>query len=407
MNYKIEKIAGIDVIFAHMNDTNSVTIQIMAKAGNIYESRELNWISHFLEHLFFKWWKKYQTPKAVAEAVDNFGWEFNAYTTDYHAGYYVKCAPEFVSRAVDVLSDMMINAQFPKDELETEKWVVIQELKMYEDMPNKQVFDKWREYYYGDNSYWRSTIGTVENIQSFNQDMLFDYKEKLYTKDNLIIVVAWKIEDESGIRDQIWSNFGVLREKTSLSKPKFEKHTPSKKMDFYDKKTEQNHIIISANWINGYDDKKYICNVLTTILGWNMSSRLFQNIREKQGLCYYIGSFHMAHIDDGIFVIKAGMDKTRFDFGVEKIYEEIQNISKWYITQKELENAIWYAEWQIQMSIESSDDMASFLWTQYLLYGKIETLKDIIKNYKNVKLDDVKNIAKMLDNQNLYAYYIK
>lgn len=131
-----------------MSDTNSVTIEIMCKAGNIYETRENNGISHFLEHLFFKGGKKYPTPKDVAEAVDKFGGEFNAYTGDEYAGYYVKCAPEFVPQAMDVLADMMNNPSFPKEELEREKGVVIQELKMYEDNPMAMVLQKWQTYYF-------------------------------------------------------------------------------------------------------------------------------------------------------------------------------------------------------------------------------------------------------------------
>ena len=117
-----------------MKDSNSTTVQILAKAGSIYETRETNGISHFLEHLFFKWWKKYKTPKEVAEAVDSFGWGFNAFTWEEYAWYYVKSAPEFVEKSIDVLWDMILNAQFPQAEMEREKWVVIQEIMMYEEI---------------------------------------------------------------------------------------------------------------------------------------------------------------------------------------------------------------------------------------------------------------------------------
>ncbi|MEY3197704.1 MAG: hypothetical protein RL023_349 [Candidatus Parcubacteria bacterium] len=118
----------------------------------------MNGISHFLEHMFFKGGKKYPTPHSVAEAVDSFGGEFNAFTSDEYAGYYVKCAPGFVHKAIDVLSDMLVDAQFPEDEMQREKSVVIQEMAMYEDMPNRLVYDKWKEWYYGDNSYGWPTI---------------------------------------------------------------------------------------------------------------------------------------------------------------------------------------------------------------------------------------------------------
>jgi predicted Zn-dependent peptidase len=138
-----------------------------------------------------------------------------------------------------------------------------------------------------------------------------------------------------------------------------------------------------------------------------MSSRLFQNIREKQGLCYYIKASHMVQEDTGTFLIRAGIDKKRFDFGVEKIYEEIENIANGNITQEEFDNAIGYNEGQIQMGIESSDDMASFLGNQYLIYKKIDTLEEILKKYKKLTLEDIKEVAKKIKKEHLYLFYIK
>ncbi|MFA5747975.1 MAG: pitrilysin family protein [Candidatus Absconditabacterales bacterium] len=407
MKYNIEKITGIDCIFAPMEDINSITIEIMCKAGNIYENKKNNGISHFLEHLFFKGGEKYPNPIDVAEAVDKFGGEFNAYTGEEYVGYYVKCAPEFASKAIDVLGDMMINAKFPKEELEREKGVVIQELKMYEDNPMALVMSKRQEYYFGDNSYGRPTIGTIENISSFDQNMLFQYKADLYTKDNLIIVVAGKIQDIDNIKKQLSGIFQNLPEKKRINKPIFPNILPKEKIRFFDKKTEQNHLVISAPGFDGNDDKKYAANVLATILGGNMSSRLFQNIREKQGLCYYIKATHFCSQDNGVFLIRAGIDKQRFDFGVEKIFQEIEKIANGNFTQEEFQNAIGYNEGQIQMGIESSDEMASFVGNQYLIYNKIQTLDEILDKYKNLKIDDVKNIANIISKEMNYLYYIK
>ncbi len=407
MKYEIKTIAWIQTIFAPMEDANSTTIEIMCRAGSIYETKENNGISHFLEHLFFKWGKKYPTPKSVAEAVDKFGGEFNAYTADEYAGYYVKCAPEFVHQAIDVLSDMMLNPIFPKEELEREKWVVIQELKMYEDNPMAMAMQKWQNYYFWENSYGRPTIGTEENIKSFTQEMLFDHKTDLYAKDNLIITVAGKISDPTAVENQLSLLFKDLPQTKRLQKPAFPNALPHEKISFFDQKNEQNHLIISAPGVKGDDERKYAASILATILGGNMSSRLFQNIREKQGLCYYIKGMHLASEDTWVFLIRAGIDKQRFDFGVEKIFEEIERIANGDITQEEFENAIGYNEGQIQMGIESSDEMASFLGSQYLIYHKVETLEDILKKYKKLTLQDIKDIAGMIKRENCYLFYIK
>jgi len=407
MKYTIENIAGIDVVFAPMEDANSITIEIMCKAGSIYENRENNGISHFLEHLFFKWGKKYPTPKSVAEAVDKFWGEFNAYTGDEFAGYYVKCAPEFIDKAIDVLADMMNHAKFNAEELEREKWVVIQELKMYEDNPMAMAMQKRQWYYFGDNSYGWPVIGTEENIQSFNQDMLFEHKAQLYTKDNLIIMIAGKINKKQAIIEQLQKEFSHIPVSKIGKKPEFVQTLPKEHQAFYEQKNEQTHLVISAPGFRGDDTTRYAANVLATILWGNMSSRLFQNIREKQGLCYYIKASHMSQEDFWVFVIRAGIDKQRFDFGVEKIFEEIERIAQWNVTQEEFENAIGYNEWQIQMGIESSDEMASFIGNQYLIYKKVETLEEILKKYKELTIEDIQAVAKKLHKENLYFFYIK
>ena len=146
--------------------------------------------------MFFKGGVKYKTPHHVAAYVDAFGGEFNAFTSEEYAGYYVKSAPEHTAKAIDILSDMMVNPAFPGDEMEREKLVVIQELKMYEDRPDRQAYDKFKHYFYGDNSYGREIVGTEDNIRSFSQDDLFGHKNNLYAKDNLVIIIAGKIEDQ-------------------------------------------------------------------------------------------------------------------------------------------------------------------------------------------------------------------
>lgn len=158
MKFEQKILSGLTTLFVPMNDTYSTTVQVFVKAGSIYETRETNGISHFLEHMFFKGGKKYQTPASVAQAVESFGGEFNAYTGEEMASYYVKCPPAFATKAIDVLADMMIHAQFPQEEMEKEKLVVVQEIKMYEDNPQAMVSEKRNTRYTGDNPYGRSIL---------------------------------------------------------------------------------------------------------------------------------------------------------------------------------------------------------------------------------------------------------
>jgi len=206
---------------------------------------------------------------------------------------------------------------------------------------------------------------------------------------------------------QLQAEFNNLPESKKWSNPIFPNQLPQEHVGFYEQKNEQSHLVISAPGFKGEDETRYAANVLATILWGNMSSRLFQNIREKQGLCYYIKAMHASSKDVWTFLIRAGIDKKRFDFGVERIYEEIERVTNGDITQEEFDNAIGYNEGQIQMGIESSDEMASFVGNQYLIYKKIDTLDEILKKYKSLKLEDIQKIAKKLSKENLYLFYIK
>lgn len=407
MHHEVKTIAGVTTLFAEIPTFNSTTVQVLVKAGSIYETKETNGISHFLEHLFFKGGKKYPTPKAVAEVVDAFGGEFNAFTSEEYAGYYVKCAPEYIALALGVLADMMLDAQFPNDELEREKGVVIQEIKMYEDNPRRQVSEKRKERYYGDNSYGRSVLGTVDTVKSFRQDDLFAHKQKLYAKDNLVIVVAGALPDKADIEQQIGELFSDLPETKSSALPVLLPYKPSLQEASYDQKTQQNHVILSADGFSTHHNEKYAASVLATLFGGTMSSRLFQEIREKQGLCYYVGASHYENDADGVFFIRAWIEKERRQQWLQAIYTEIAKIAEGDVTQTEVDLALGNVKWRTQMGIETSDQLANFVGFQRLFEKNIETMEEILAKYEAVTLADVQRVAEKLHKKHVYAYRIQ
>jgi len=207
MNYTVEKIAWIDCIFAPMNDIHSVTVQVMCKAWSTYETAEQNWIAHCVEHMFFKWWERYKNEKEVVEVLDSIWADYNAWTGSDTVEYYIKCAPEFIEKAIDVLSDMLINANFNENDLEKEKWVIIQEMKLKEDNPPRLVFDKWKPWFFGENSFWRPTLWSEKTVLSFTQSDLKNYKDSLYTKDNLVIAIAGNWAEKEEIKELIVKYF--------------------------------------------------------------------------------------------------------------------------------------------------------------------------------------------------------
>ncbi len=406
MKYEIKNIAWINCIFVSM-DTTSTTIQIWVKASSVYETRKENGISHFLEHMFFKWWKKYKTAQEVTETIDNIWWEFNAFTWREGTGYYVKVAPDYIDLAVDLLSDMLVNPTFDPNEIEKEKWVIVQELKMNQDNPHKVLITKFLEFYHGDNPYGWPVIGTEENILSFTQKDLFNYKNSLYTKDNLVIAIAWKIDNQRKIEKLIEEKFDNLPEKKIKQKAEYLGIQTKEKQWFFEKKVEQSHIILWIPWVNIFDDRKYDLSLLATILWWNMSSVLFQELREKLGLCYYIWASSYTNDEDGLFMIRAGLDKKNFKKWVEKINEVLDEIVDWNITQEQLEKAKGYLIWKTEIWIETSDEMVNYVLDQYLSKKEIVNLEEFVEKIKEISLQDVKQVAKLLEKENRYLYYLE
>ena len=408
MKYELKNINWIDCIFIP-TDSNSTTIEIWVKAGSNYETKEENWISHLLEHMLFKWWKKYKTPKEVSEIIDNIWWEMNAYTSREKTWYYIKTASEYIETSIDVLSDIFVYPNFDKKELEKEKLVVLQELKMWQDDPYKLLYNKFMWYYYwNSNAYWRTIIWTEKNIKNFTQEDLIKYKNSLYTKDNIVIVVSWKIDNQVKLEKMIKEKFNDLPKNKTKEKQKFKWINAKKHKDFYKKWLEQNHLIM---WIPSFSVKNnnsYIVDLIWVILWWNMSSILFQEVREKLWLCYYIWSSNYTNQEDWILLINAWIDKNNFDKWIKKINEILDNFQNWNITIEQLEKAKNYLIWSSKIWLETSNSIAWYMINSYINNNwKIETIEEYIEKIKKISLIDIKNISrKIFWKENRYLYYL-
>jgi predicted Zn-dependent peptidase len=409
MNYQIKTINWLTCIFYDMPHATSVTTQLFVKAGSIYEDETTSGLSHFLEHMFFKGWVRYPTSQDVSRVIDEIGGEHNAYTSDDTASYYIKTAPDFVELAIDVLSDMIINSQFPADELATEQWVVVQEIKMIEDNPARWIYSLRRKWYMGDNPYGRPVIGTEENVLSFTQQMLLDHRNHLYTTQSMVLVVCGKLPNTDLIEWLISKYFVGMQTGDGGSKPDRSVITrPSQKLWYYTKGTEQNHMVITTEWYKYGTSEFYPAKMLWVIMGGNTSSRFWQLLRERHGLCYYASVGHYGDSDDGVFMIRAWLRKDNFDETIELIRWELASIATWSsITQVELDQARGYLIGTLQMWLETSSDVSEWVGSDYLIYGKIETIEEIIQAYRDVTLEQIQQIAHKLLWEEWYTYYIE
>lgn len=407
MNHSIKTIAGIPVIFVPMNESSSITIEIIVKAGSLYETQATNGLSHFLEHMFFKWGKTYPTAKSVVETIDAIGGEFNAFTGNDYAGYYVKAAPEHAYLALDVLGDMMVNATFPTEEVEKEKGVIIQEINMYKDRPDSVVREVRDRNYYGDNAYGRTILWPEANIHAFKQEDLFAHQKQLYAKNNMTIVIAGKILDEGRLHQAIETLFADLPATTTGKRPQYIHQHPAGSWDFIEQTTNQNHLVYGGPGFGDGHPLEYAAKLLSLILGGTMSSRLFQEVREKRGLCYYIGCSHSSYLDHGLFKIRAGLSKENYEEGVTAIQQELTKAANGDITDAELAMAQSNMLGRVQMGIETSDEMADFVGSHHLLYGKVETLEELLEKYKKVTLADIHAAAEAILPEKLYGCTIR
>lgn len=406
MNIQQKNINWLNVIFNNNITQNSITFLILVKIWAYYETRDENWISHFIEHMFFNWWKKYKTSKEVSQLIDKLGWSFNAFTSDEKVGYYVKVAPEFSEIAIEVLSDMLIDSTFLESEIEKEKNVITQEIKMYEDDPRDVLSEKRKLSYYWDNNFWRPIIWTVDNINNFDRNKLIDFKDKFYHKKNTYFIVSWNILNQNILEENLNKYFKNYKNNWDIISIKYEQNQIENKLMSFNKKTEQNHLILSLEWFNTNHEKSIISNVLSVVLWWNMSSRLFQTIREKYWLAYYIYCYHDDNLFNWAFKIVWWIEKEKFQKWIDEITNEIDQISKWNIDKEEFDRAMWFIKWKLKLGLESSDDIAFFLWDQIINKWYLEDIEQIIKKYEEVNLDELNEFAKILNKNNFFGYYV-
>lgn len=391
-----------------MESASTITTQIFCHAGSIYETKETNWLSHFLEHMFFKWGKKYPTSESINKLLDSIWAEFNAYTSDYFASYYVKSAPEYRNIGLDVLADMICYATLSEEEINKEKDVILQELQMYKDQPRQWMLMNAKTRYQWDNAFGRPILGNEESINAVTHESLMNHKNDLYTKDNLIIVVAGKLTDQDAIENAIGDLFTHLWEKSNLKKAPY---TGFKPIDSVSKLTQwvnQSHIICFADGISLDKERSgKAAKILANALWGTCSSRLYSELREKMWLCYYVGASHSSSIDFWQFQMYAGLDKDKLLFWLDVMMKICNDIAEHGITEEEFQLAKSNYIGMLQMWLESSDELSDRAGSRYMMRWSVDDLDQIIEDYKDIEYSEVCALLHLLWSTNRYSYRIE
>jgi predicted Zn-dependent peptidase len=382
---------GVRIVLEQIPTVRSVAIGIWIGTGSRNECEQSNGISHFLEHMFFKGTKTH-TAREIAEAFDSIGGQVNAFTSKEYTCYYAKVLDEHAQFALDMLADMFFHSTFVDEELQKERNVVLEEIKMYEDTPDDIVHDLLSKACYASHPLGYPILGTEQALRAFTGDSLRKYMADYYTPDRIVISVAGNVK-ESFIQE-IEAYFGTFTAKQRTERPLVPTFHPQKLAR--QKETEQAHLCIGFNGLPIGHSDIYSLIILNNILGGSMSSRLFQEVREQRGLAYSVFSYHSSYEDGGLLAIYGGTGSSQLDVLFETIQETVRKLKEDGITAKELQNSKEQMKGSLMLSLESTNSRMSRNGKNELLLGRHRSLDEIIEEINQVSADDVNEMAQKI-----------
>lgn len=384
---------GLRLIVAPMPSFESATVMVMVGAGSRYETRQNNGISHFLEHMAFKGTQKRPTALDIAGIIDGVGGEFNAFTGKETTGYYVKSAASHVELCIDLLSDMLTHSLLDAKEIEKEKGVIIEEINMYEDTPMRKLGDVYEQLLYGDTPMGWDIAGTKEVIRSVKREDFEKYMASLYSPHNMTVVVAGGVTVEH-VQELVAKYFGEMNRFDTLRANKVVENQTTPAALIKEKKTEQVHIEIGFRTIPLNNVERYPLDLLATILGEGMSSRLFHEVREKRGLAYYVRASSDNYTDCGTLSASAGIDPVRTEEAIKVILEQFNIIRQPNnITAEELKKAKEYLKGHFVLDLEDSRSVATFYAQEELLEKEMLTPVQVNEKIDAVTVEQVQAVA--------------
>ncbi|WP_102262233.1 M16 family metallopeptidase [Mesobacillus jeotgali] len=379
---------GVRIVLEQIPTVRSVAIGVWIGTGSRNENPENNGISHFLEHMFFKGTKT-RSAREIAESFDSIGGQVNAFTSKEYTCYYAKVLDNHAQYALEVLADMFFNSTFDPEELNKEKNVVNEEIKMYEDTPDDIVHDLLSQAVYGDHPLGYPILGTEETLQSFTGEKLEQYMHDTYRPENVVISIAGNVP-ESFINnaEKFFGSYEASKEKMEYEKPAFHATQASRK-----KETEQAHLCLGFEGLQIGHSDVYSLIVLNNVLGGSMSSRLFQEVREQRGLAYSVFSYHSAYRDSGMVTIYGGTGANQLGVLYETIQDTLTKLRAEGITEKELNNSKEQLKGSLMLSLESTNSRMSRNGKNELLLGRHRSLDEIVEQIDQVTKDSVDGMA--------------
>jgi predicted Zn-dependent peptidase len=386
---------GMRVILVPQKESLATMAAVLVEAGSKYESKNINGVSHFLEHMCFKGTTKRPRPMDIAKDLDGLGAEYNAFTSHEYTSYFIKARNEVFDETLEILSDLYLNPTFDALEIEKEKGVIEGEINMREDMPQQKVWEVFMELLYGDQPAGWNIIGPKETVKKFTQKDFLTYRGKHYVGQATSLVVAGGF-DEKNIIQKIEKQFMHLHRsaKGKKVKVKEEQQSPREKNHF--KESDQTHLMMGFRAFDTYDERRYALQVLCDILGGGMSSRLWQRVREEMGAAYYVGVGSDLFTDHGMVAMSAGVHHEKAREVVKAGLEEFARLKKELVLPKELQRAKDHLIGNFFLSLETSDEIGYFYGGQEVMNMKLRDPKRVAACIKTVTAEEIRSVARQL-----------
>jgi len=394
--FKVEKKvlkSGLRVLIVPMENSEAITVSVLVNTGSKKETKDINGISHFLEHLFFKGTDNRPNPGDIDNDINKIGADHNAFTGEEKTGFWIKSSSKDMDVCLEIVSDLVLNPLFKEEEVEKERGVILQEIGMYEDMPPRKVFDELSELMYGDQPAGRTILGTRENIKKISRKDILKYRDNNYRAKDMVVIVSGGAKDKKTL-EKIKKYFGKIRDGSAKKAVKTKISQKSVNVKLLEKDIDQSHLVIGVHAYNMFDKRKYALMLLATILGGNSSSRLFSEIRQKRGLAYYVGGFNSMETDVGSLVMRAGIAHENLEKTVELVCGIISDIKQNGVSKQELQDAKSFVRGQVSLSLETSDQIANFYGEHELHYKKTIHPEEILNKIEKVTQGDILKIAR-------------
>ncbi len=382
---------GISLVTVPMPSTEAVTVLVFMGVGSRFEADNQQGLAHFTEHMVFKGGDRYPSAQAIAQALDAVGGHFNAFTAQEYTAFYTKVAAPDIAVGIDVLSDMLLHAKFPAEELEKEKGVIVEEINMYEDMPQAKVDQTFSTLAFGDTPLGRPIIGTKHSVTAFTPEDFLKYREHFYKGGACTIAITGSFDHEQ-VRALVQEKFGAMPsgEGASYDKARYAKRG---RVALETKQSEQTHLILGVPSVSSTDDRYYVQKLLCTILGGTMSSRLFVSVREEQGLCYYVHASAETYLDTGMIVASAGVDNNRLPQAITAILKEFRKIREFGVSPEELQRGKHYLQGATLLGMEDSFAVANYYAKQHQLERTLHTPADALEKLNAITAEDIQKFA--------------